>query len=38
MQINQIQFYGQTTDEIFNDESEDESVSIIGKVKRDDDE
>ena len=36
MQLNQIELYGQTTDMFSNDEAEDndESVSIIGKLKR----
>ena len=36
MQLNQIEFYGTTTDSLFStfeDEDNDESVSIIGKVK-----
>ena len=39
MQINQIEFYGQTTtsiDEyIFNENDDEESISIIGKVRKD---
>ena len=36
MQLNQIELYGHANDMFFNDEAEDndESVSIIGKLKR----
>ena len=37
MQLNQVEFYGETVDSLYSDysqDNEDESVSIIGKVKR----
>ena len=37
MQLNQVEFYGETVDSFYSDysqDNEDESVSIIGKVKR----